>query len=105
MKIRTIKIKKNCMVSFDVETLFTNIPLTESIELVVDYIKKAYRGIKLIGGSLFKLFFYATTHIHFSFCDQIVGVDEIFCLINTEQDALSLYDYINSQQKATSSLC
>ena len=103
MKIRTIKIKKNCMVSFDVETLFTNIPLTESIELVVDYIKKAYRGIKLIGGSLFKLFFYATTH--FSFCDQIVGVDEIFCLINTEQDALSLYDYINSQQKATSSLC
>ena len=57
------------MICFDVETLFTNIPLTKSIELVVSYIKKAYRDIKLIRGSLFKLFFYATAHIHFSFLD------------------------------------
>ena len=36
------------MVSFDVENLFTNIPLIESINLVVDYIMKGNPDIKVI---------------------------------------------------------
>jgi len=36
------------MVSFDVESLFTNIPLIESIDLAVDYIIKGNPDINLI---------------------------------------------------------
>ena len=35
------------MVSFDVESLFTNIPLIKSIDLAVDYIVKGNPDIKL----------------------------------------------------------
>ena len=45
------------MVSFDVESLFTNIPLIESIDLAVDYIMKANPDIKLGRENLTKLFF------------------------------------------------
>ena len=62
------------MVSFDVESLFTNIPLIESI----DYIMKGNPDIKLGRENLTKLFFFATAQTHFSFLgnfyDQIDGV-------------------------------
>ena len=126
------------MVSFDVESLFTNIPLIESIDLAVDYIMKGNPEIKLGRENLTKLFFFATAQTHFSFLgnfyDQIDGVamgsplapvlanlfmghhekrclenynsgiefylryvDDTFTLFNTEQDALSFYNYINIQ--------
>ena len=66
------------MVSFDVESLFTNIPLIESINLAVDYIMKGNPDIKLGRENLAKLFFFATAQTHFSFLgnfyDQIDGV-------------------------------
>ncbi|XP_068735304.1 uncharacterized protein [Montipora capricornis] len=66
------------MVSFDVESLFTNIPLIESIDLAVDYIMKGNPDIKLGRENLTKLFFFATAQTHFSFLgnfyDQIDGV-------------------------------
>ena len=66
------------MVSFDVESLFTNIPLIESINLAVDYIMKGNPDIKLGRENLTKLFFFATARTHFSFLgnfyDQIDGV-------------------------------
>ena len=45
------------MVSFDVESLFTNIPLIESIDLAVDYIMKGNPDIKLGRQNLTKLVF------------------------------------------------
>ena len=66
------------MVSFDVESLFTNITLIESINLAVDYIMKGNPDIKLGRENLTKLFFFAIAQTHFSFLgnfyDQIDGV-------------------------------
>ena len=44
------------MVSFDVENLFTNIPLDECIDLAVYHITKGNPGIKLTATELKKLF-------------------------------------------------
>ena len=66
------------MVSFDVESLFTNIPLDESIELAVKYILSNNSTIKLTNVHLKKLFYIATSQTHFLFngtyFDQIDGV-------------------------------
>lgn len=50
------------VVSFWHNSLFTNIPLTESIELAVDDIMKSDPDIKSEGERFTKLFFYARTH-------------------------------------------
>ena len=55
------------MVSSDVESLFTNIPLIESIDLAVDYIMKGNLDIKLGQENLTNLFFFATAQTHFFF--------------------------------------
>ena len=66
------------MVSFDAESLFTNIPLSECIDLVVDYITKGNPGIKLSTSDLKRLWLFATTETHFFFkgtyYDQVNGV-------------------------------
>ena len=66
------------MVSFDVESLFTNISLRECIDLAVDYITKGNLGIKLSTSDLKRLFLFATAETHFIFkgthYDQIDGV-------------------------------
>ena len=59
------------MVSFDVEGLFTSIPLIKSIDLAVDYIMKGNPDIKLGGENLTKLFFFATAQTHFSFLGNV----------------------------------
>ena len=55
------------MVSFDVESFFTNIPLLESIELAVDYILSGNPNTKLSKDSLKELFLVATAQTHFLF--------------------------------------
>ena len=46
------------MVTFDVESLFTNIPLSESIDLAVDYIFSGIPDIKLSKDNLREFFFF-----------------------------------------------
>ena len=53
------------MVSYDVENLFTNIPLEESSELSVNYILNGNPKVKLTQDVLTKLFFIATSQTHF----------------------------------------
>ena len=66
------------MVSFDVESLFTNIPLIESINLAVDYIMKGNPDIKLGRENLTKLFFFAIAQTHFSFLGNFYDkIDEV----------------------------
>ena len=66
------------MVSFDVVSLFTNIPLKECIDLSVSYISVGWTNLKLSRSDLTKPFSIATSETHFLFnCkiyDQIDGV-------------------------------
>ena len=66
------------MVSFDVESLFTNIPLGECIDLAVNYISEGNPDLKLSKSELRSLLTIATAQTHFlfngSFYDQIDGV-------------------------------
>ena len=138
-ELNSVDISGKFMVSFDVESLFTNIPLKESIDLAVSYIAEGNPNLKLSITELTKLFSIATSQTHFLFngkvYDQVDGVamgsplapvlanlvlghheniwlnkyqgpsvqlyrryvDDTFCLLNTEQDGLSFFDFLNSQ--------
>ena len=66
------------MVSFDVTSLFTNVPLQETINIAIDHIFEHQPDIKISRSDLNKLFLYATAQTHFifnnDFYDQIDGV-------------------------------
>ena len=66
------------LISFDVESLFTNIPLEECIDLVVKYISEGNPDLKLTPSALKCLFSFATAETTFffkgSFYGQIDGV-------------------------------
>ncbi|XP_073232122.1 uncharacterized protein [Porites lutea] len=66
------------MVSFDVESLFTNIPLDDCIDLAVKYITEGNPGLKLSKNELKRLFEFATKETNFlfkgNFYDQVDGV-------------------------------
>ena len=77
-EIKDIPLSGNFMVSFDVESLLTNIPLDECIDLAVRYIKEGNTDIKLSATELKTLLRFATAQTHFlckgSFYDQVDGV-------------------------------
>ena len=58
------------LVSYDVVSLFTNIPLDETIDLAVNLIKSQDPNIKMNHVQLRKLFLFATSHTHFVYNDQ-----------------------------------
>jgi len=66
------------MVSFDVVSLFTNIPLKESIDLAVSYITEGNTKLTFSKAKLVKIFSIATSQTHLLFngkvLDQIDGV-------------------------------
>ena len=66
------------LVSYDVTSLFTNIPLEETINLAVDIILENKPAINISKQNLKKLFLFATSQTHFlfnnDFYDQIDGV-------------------------------
>ena len=66
------------MVSFDVKSLFTNIPLNESNNLAVSYIAEGNPNLKLSITELTTLFSIANSQTHFLFngkvYDQVDGV-------------------------------
>ena len=74
-EINELPLSGKFMVSFDVESLFTNIPLEECVNLAVDYISKGNPDLQLTKTELRNLFNFATAQTHFlfkgSFFDQI----------------------------------
>ncbi|XP_068739114.1 uncharacterized protein [Montipora capricornis] len=66
------------MVSFDVESLFTSLPLDECIDLAVTYIYQGNPGLAISPADLKTLFSFATAGTHFlfkgAFHDQVDGV-------------------------------
>ncbi|XP_033105188.1 uncharacterized protein LOC117107595 [Anneissia japonica] len=77
-EVRNLNMKNKCMVSFDVESLFTNIPLKKTIELAVNTIICHSQELKTSNENLTKLLLLATTGTHFLFkgkyFEQIDGV-------------------------------
>ena len=61
-EIQSLSMFGKFMVSFDVESLFTNIPLEECIDLAVNYISKGNPDLKLIEPELRSPFTIATGH-------------------------------------------
>lgn len=74
----SILINNKFLVSFDVESLFINIPLNETIDIAVDLIFKHNPKFSIKKSDLKKLFSFATAETHFlfngKFYDQVDGV-------------------------------
>ena len=68
----------NNIVSFDIVSLFTNIPLIESIDLAVNLLFEKDPSIKMSKAQMKKLFHFATAQTHFTYnnqyYDQVDGV-------------------------------
>ena len=59
------------LISFDVNSLFTNIPLEENINIAIDTIFKNYPNVKFTRKELQKLLKITTSETHFVFNDAI----------------------------------
>ena len=70
-EIKKVSHSPHFMVSFDVESLFTNIPLNETINIAVDLILENKPEIELTKKDLTELFEFATKYTHFSFNGNI----------------------------------
>ena len=76
--LKKVSSSNKFMISFDVVSLFTNIPLDETIELAVNVILEKVKGFDISRSNLKKLFIFATKQTHFRFnevlYDQVDGV-------------------------------
>ena len=77
-EINNINSNNKFMTSFDIVSLYTNIPLNETIDLAVNIIKTNEPNLKINHKELKKLFLFATAETHFLFenniYDQVDGV-------------------------------
>ena len=69
-ELNAIDLSNKSMVSFDV-SLFTNIPLKESIDLAASYILEGKTKLKLSRAELVKMFSIATSQTHFLFDGKV----------------------------------
>ena len=76
-ELRSFDFNKKFLISFDVESLFTNIPLKETIDIAVDFILKHNSEFPIKKTDLKNLFSFATSETHFlfngKFYDQVDG--------------------------------
>ena len=68
--MKQVSLNNKFLVSYDVVSLFTNIPLDETIDLAVNLIKAKDSSIKMSHAQLRKLFMFATSQTHFLYNDQ-----------------------------------
>ena len=77
-EIRKVRASNEFLVSYDIFSFFTGIPLTETIDIAVDLLFEKNTGFKISKADLKKLFQFATSGTHFmfecKFYDQIDGV-------------------------------
>ena len=78
-QIKNANLSKKFLVSYDVTSLFTNIPLQETIDIAINLIFNHNPNLNIIKKELKKLFPFATSQTHFifnsKFYNQIDGVD------------------------------
>ena len=68
-EINNLPMFGKCLISFDVESLFTNIPLEECLDLAVKYISEGNPDLKLTPSDLKRIFSFATAETHF--CSKV----------------------------------
>ena len=77
-ELKEVSVNDEVLVSYDVNSLFTNIPLKETIKLAVELIKTSYPNLKISSDDLTRLFKFAICETHFffngKFYDQIDSV-------------------------------
>ena len=77
-QIKNANLSKKCLVSYDVNSLFTNIPLQETIDIAISLIFNQNPNLNITKKKLKKLFRFATSQTHFifnsKFYNQIDGV-------------------------------
>ena len=77
-QIKNANLSKTFLVSYDVTSLFTNIPLWETIDIVINLIFNHNPNLNITKKELKKLFLFATSQTHFifnsKFYNQIDGV-------------------------------
>ena len=77
-ELKTVSVTNKYMVSYNVTSLFTNIPLEETIHLTIDLSSEAKPDLKISRKDLQKLFQFATSQTNFLFngsvYDQVDGV-------------------------------
>ena len=77
-EIQNLEFQKSFLVSFDVESLFTNVPVKETTEIAMDLIYQHHKNLKISRPQLRKLFQFATSQTHFIFdgqyYDQVDGL-------------------------------
>ena len=76
-KIQEVSVSNYFMVSFDVCSPFTNIPLKETIDLVVDIIFDNNKSLNITKPKLKKLFVFATSQTHFLFNETYNQTDGV----------------------------
>ena len=77
-QIKNANLAKKFLVSYDVTSLFTNIPLKETIDIAINLIFNDNPNLNITKKELIKLFLFATSQTHFifngKFYNQIDGV-------------------------------
>ena len=77
-QIKNANLSRECLVSYDVTSLFTNMPFQETIDIAINPIFNHNSNLKSTKNELKKLFLLATLQIHFifnsKFYNQIDGV-------------------------------
>ena len=64
-QIKNANLSKKFLVSYDITSLFTNIPLQETIDIVINLIFNHNPNLNITRKKLQKLFFFATSQTHF----------------------------------------
>ena len=70
-EVQEVSVPDYFMVSYDVCSLFTNIPLKETIDLAVDVIFDNNQSMNITKPQLRKLFVFATSQTHFLFNNEV----------------------------------
>ena len=77
-QIKNANLSKTCLVSYDVSSLFTNIPLQETIDIAINHLFNHNPNLNITRKELKKLFLFATYKTRFifnsKFYNQIDGV-------------------------------
>ena len=77
-QIKNANLSKKFLVSYDVTSLFTNIPLQETIDIAINLLFNHIPNINITRKELKKLFLFATSKTHFIFSSKFYNqIDEV----------------------------